>query len=84
MFSERAVREFKESTIWQEIADTLKERKGMYEDDFRKANPFKEPEKIAQVQGALVEIDYFLLLPDILAEEGRTTTKIKKEEASND
>jgi hypothetical protein len=76
-FSKRAVREFKDSLIWQEIEDTLKERMSLYNDDFRKFSPLT-PEgvaKIASIQNAMNEIDYFLALPDSMVREEEQTNK---------
>ncbi len=76
-FTKDHVRNFQEHVIWQEITATLLQRIEIHRGELE-VTPFSDLSEIAKLQGAIMEIKYFLSLPIMMMEE--PTPIIKEDE----
>ena len=78
-FTKEHVRSFQEHVIWREIVKTLEERIEIHRSELE-VTPFSDLSEIAKLQGEIMEIKYFLALPDIMLEEQTPITEEDEEE----
>lgn len=78
-FAKAHVRDFQEHVIWQEIVATLEERIEVHRRELEIVS-FADTNEVSKLQGAIMEIKYFLILPDRMLEEPELITEEDKEE----
>lgn len=78
-FTKAHVRDFQEHVIWQEIVATLEERIEVHRRELEIVS-FADTNEVSKLQGAIMEIKYFLILPDRMLEEPELITEEDKGE----